>query len=237
MAKRIKPTTNMIIGARLKQVIEVYFGNQKEFAEKAMIDNSSVSSYCNGTLILSDKIATKIQERTGISKDYIFNGMAPMMLDDSIKPIKDIAKPTGISDKLKSEREELYAKEGSIRFNIMSRQGMNSTLFSQKEISVIGLTINGINTKDAQATEINDKIFVNTYKNHFPIADNCIIITSDIWGDGDGVLLKYWRDHRIAVLDNEKYYDVITRDVIEISDENVVGRIYKILNMFEINWS
>jgi plasmid maintenance system antidote protein VapI len=222
------------VGMRLKNIIDIYFENQKAFAEKVGINENTISNYVNGKNLLSNKTAVKFQKTVSVNKDYLFNGNHPLVIDDAIKPIKDAAK--SMSNKLKSEREDLYAKEGNIRYNVMRRSGFNSTINSQKEVSIIGLTINGINTKDAQATEIKDKVFINTYKNLFHIADDCVIITSDIWEDGEGVLLKHNKEHRIALLDDGKYYDAITKETIEVSDENIVGKIYKILNVFEVSW-
>ena len=221
------------VGARLRNIIDAFYGNQTKFANVVNMNLSVLSAYLTGNMLISEKTADNLQRKTGINKDYLFNGNAPMMLTDDIKPLKDYNKLIAtVVGKLEQNRKETTAHQGVIPNLIMSREGLKSEIANRGEFNVIGIVVNGI--ENPQAVEIRDEIFVNMYNTICPLLLNCHLIISPSFSDGDIVLIKYAREHRIAVLNDKKYYEVITGTEIDIIDEDIVGKIYSIVIKFEL---
>jgi len=238
--KKRKPVNDYAVetGNRLFEVIRIYFKSQKDFSIKSGISPTTISDYKLGYLQLSEETALALEQKLGINRMFLLHdASAPMMIDPNIKPMKDFdvkydVKPIftagGVSDKLKQHREETSTQQGVIVHTIMSREGLNSEISNQGTINIVGITVNGI--KNPQTVQITDKIFIKKYKDYYPIAFNCYIIVSSSFTDGDLVLLKSGRDHEIAILDDGKYQDVITENFINATYENVIGKIYTVVN-------
>jgi len=244
MKSKRKPISEIAVekGYRLSQVIDVYYGKQTRFAELSGYTLSRTNNFVHGYEEINQNVAIKLQQTLGINSRFLLFGEEPMMVDPEAKPNKDYevkfpVKPIITKGELlKQYREDLSTNQGIIAHAIMSREGIKSEISNQGTISVIGITINGL--KEVQGIQVIDPVFVNAYKEKYNITTNCSLIVSNIFNDADGVLIKVGREHRIAVFDDEKFYDVLTKEeIINATSEDVVGRIYKIINNFEINWS
>jgi transcriptional regulator with XRE-family HTH domain len=226
MTKQIskKDSYTVAVGNRLKQVIFSKQLSQTQFAKENNLDVSALNHYINGSRLIPIDVANSLQKISGVSKWYLYDGIEPMIIKD-----EDIKTKIGQLEKV---RKETTAHQGVIPNLIMSREGLNSEIANRGEFNVVGIAINGI--KEPQAVEIRDEVFVDTYYKICPLVLNCHLIVSTSFFDGDIVLIKTGREHKIAVLYDEKYYEVINKTELILSKGNVVGKIYSIVIKFKL---
>jgi len=237
MAKQIikKDPYDIEVGVRLKTIIDAYYSNQKDFAEIHGLDNSTISKYINGTLSLSSKTADLLQLRANINRDYLFNGDLPMLLDDTIKPIKQHLVEKTINATIKGthqkEQELAKAKRGRIPQFAMTRRGIRSVLSMSGEMDIVDTSINGI--KEPFGVHITDSEFCERY-NKFNLSLGCHLYIDNEINDGDPVLVYDDREHYICVYDNGIYYEAINKEQLNVENSDVIGAIYSYESKFEI---
>jgi len=212
------------VGKRLKQSIFAKQLSNSQFAKEHNIDISSLSHYVNGGRLLPIDVANTLQKISGINKWFLYDGVEPMFIKEGPAKTK--------IEQLEKIRKETTALQGVIPNMIMSREGMNSEIANRGEFNVVGIVINGI--ENPLAVEIRDEFFVNTYNTICPLTTNCHLIVSASFSDGDIVLVKSARDHKIAVFYNEKFFEVISKAELIVSNEHSVGKIYSIVIKFEL---
>ena len=220
------------IGSRLRNVIEVYFVTVNRFAAASKTNASHLSSIINGNVLLSDKIANKLQNTVGVNKKYLFDGELPLMLDQSAKPIGDTTFVATTKTVLRKDEEQAKANRGNIPLFVMSRRGWRSVLSSQGEINITDVSINGI--KEPFGVMVSDNTFWERYKK-FNLLLNCYLFIDNEVNNGDPVLVKVDKEHYICIYDDTVYYEAIDKKPINVNASDVVGSIYGQFSKFEID--
>lgn len=70
-----------------KILIDIFNGNQSEFARKIGVGESRIRSYLTGTLPKAD-VLEKIVSTLAISCDWLLAGQGPMLRDEAVVPVK-----------------------------------------------------------------------------------------------------------------------------------------------------
>lgn len=118
---------------RLKQVIKIYYGNQKQLAESLGIASSTISEWWKGTFKPTATILQKICEDTGVSMDWLVLGRAePYVDEDLFQDIFDDSKK--------------FAENNDIDFDAIYLLGMQRIIIGEKKMNA-NITLDQIFTK------------------------------------------------------------------------------------------
>ena len=223
MAKKSTKKDNYAVevGARLRNIIEAYFSNQKDFATKVNIIESAISKYANGTLLISDKIANTFQVNAGINKDYLFNGNLPMMLNDA-KPIKEhlVASKTP-TKQLIEQATVSNINSGWVKQFTLSKSGYRTALSNSGDMNLVDFVLDGID--EPISVLLTDVEFCQKYQIQFGSA---LIVGGDI---RDGVIVLVDLDGKfiLAVSSGETVKDTRDEQAVYLKSEvTIIGKAY-----------
>jgi len=185
MANKTRKDPNAVeIGARLRKFIDTYYVTNKRFAEVCGMNISVLSQYVNGTLLISDKTATKLQNIVGINKDYLFNGNDPMVLEDKLNPFRHLqANQFQFSQ---SKAPPTSDKSISNHYNIETR-GSTAMLGFHVFVSIEDIIVGNLDAPNIVLIESPE--FIEKYKNIFPLQLYCHILLDRTARSGDDVLV------------------------------------------------
>jgi len=228
MVKKQKKDAYAIeVGARLRNVIDVYFGNQKKFAEYSKLNSSALSDYINGRNLISDKTATRLQNTINISKEYLLHGVLPMILDDNIKPLiarADVVVKQTSLNQLQQQYDTMESYRGFIQNYVFEARGQRETIIAQGKINIVDVTINGL--ENAISVSIQSPEFVEKYKSVFALKLNCSIILDKNYRIKDDVFMSVDDDFYLAIYKNENMFVDATTDKEILIAENSIVEIY-----------
>ena len=229
MAKRIsyKNPYAKEIGDRLQQVIDAYFGNQVRFAEKVKIAQGTISKYANGKEEISVNIAEEMQKQAGVNPDYLFNGNLPMLIDDTVKPIKEhIVREVDKSIEIRTKQIQADTSRAFISQKILATSGIRQILSGNGTINLIDFDLSGV--ENPLLVSVISLPFCEKYK----LSNGVSLMISSEYQEGEIVLAEVGLYFILAIYYKDKLVDIADQSEHLISDVNIIGKACKKIEIF-----
>ena len=169
--------------------------------------------------------ALKMQEKTGISAEFVLNGKPPMRLvDEAVSKI----------DELQAKQRLLDTNKGIIPHCYMHIRGGRAELALQGESNIVDTVINGISK--SFSVRVSDLKFYEKYRDIYCIDHDGYLTVSPEYLDGHIVLAIYRNEFRIFEIayGTKKMFCRSENCEIPPTDNtnelNILGSIYSIVN-------
>ena len=202
----------------------IYYGSQRDFAKKFSINEGQLSEYINGTILISVRTAQMLQDKAKINSNYLFNGNYPMLLDKTIKPIRQTPQSVSVVHQAEFERSI-----GGVQSYIIETKGLRDVVIPQGKTNIANVTVGGLVM--AGVVSVQSPEFVDKYKSVFPLKLNCYIVLEDgLIANGVDVLVSidnnlYLANARLKIFEKhyeETFVDCATNQVIQVVDKDSV---------------
>jgi len=203
-------------GDRLSIAISKYFGTQALFADVIEVSKGNLSSYISGRYSITKNFAIKLQNLVGINSEYLLNGVEPIMLDKTRKPIKENV-PLHIS------RTDTKTQHGITKQFILQDEGNQQILKPNGESSIVNLVLGILDDKSSpfQLLLMSDK-FAKKYN----INNNATLILKKDFVLDDLVLFSInSRRFEMGIFHNAEVKDLKSKQIYSVDEIEIIGRV------------
>jgi len=206
----VETPTNRLDGAIIK-----YFKTQKEVADLIGITPANLNNYLTNRATITQKLAMRIQDATGISAKYVLKGEGEIMLDKHRKPIFEGEVPF-------VTKVDTKTQHGITKQFILQYEGNQKILKPNGEGSVIDLVLGSL-----EDTSISFQIF-NTlpeFEEDYGIPITATIILKKNYKDNDLVLYIINDECEMGVYYQGQITELKTKRVYAAETTEIKGRV------------